>query len=88
MFEVNVIGLCVCTREAHKLMKKANIDDGHFILMNSVAGHHVDPNVYSSTKFAVTALTEILRKELREKKSRIRVTSISPGLVKTDFITK
>ena len=88
MFEINVLGLCVCTREAYKLMEKAKVNDGHFVLMNSILGHQVDLNVYSATKFSVTALTEILRKELREKKSRIRVTSISPGLVNTDFLDK
>ena len=88
MYDVNVLGLLMCTREAHKIMEQAKVDDGHFIFMNSMAGHEVSIPVYSSTKFAVTALTEGLRKELREKKSHIRVTSISPGLIKTDFVTK
>jgi len=90
MFDVNVLGLLMCTREACKLMEAAQVDDGHVVLLNSVGGHEVSARavVYSSTKFAVTALTQGLRKELREKKSRIRVTSISPGLIKTDFVMK
>ncbi len=89
MYGVNVLGLLMCTREAWKVMEEAKVDDGHFILLNSVAGHEkIVPAVYCSTKFAVTALTEGLRKELREKKSHCRVTSISPGLVKTPFVAK
>jgi len=91
MYDVNVLGLLMCTREAYKLMEAAKVDhDGHVVLLNSLAGHEIAPTaaVYSSTKFAVTALTQGLRKELREKKSRIRVTSISPGLIKTDFAAK
>jgi len=91
MFEVNVLGLCMCTQQACQLMKSGNKKDaGHVVMINSVAGHEVSSMaaVYSSTKFAVTALTEGLRRELREEKSRIRVTSISPGLIKTPFISK
>ncbi|KTG02693.1 hypothetical protein cypCar_00020935 [Cyprinus carpio] len=39
----------------------------------------------SASKYAVTALTEGLRQELREAKTHIRATCISPGLVETEF---
>lgn len=85
----NLTGLVVCTREAYRLMKKHN-DLGYIINMNSVRGH-VSPlvfmnftNVYSATKFAVTNHTETIRLDLaHEDNKRIRVTSLSPGLVKT-----
>ena len=87
MLDVNVLGLCICTREAYKLMEKGGIDDGHFVNINSMSGHRiVGLPFYSATKFAVTALTEGLRRELRAKKSQIRCTSISPGLVETNFL--
>lgn len=86
MLDVNVLGLSICTREAYKLMEAGNVDDGHFININSMSGHRiVGLPFYSATKFAVTALTEGLRRELRAKGTHIRSTSISPGLVETDF---
>jgi len=91
MYEVNVLGLCMCTQQACQLMKSANKKDaGHIVMINSVSGHEVSSKAsfYSSTKFAVTALAEGLRQELRAEKSRIRVTSISPGVIKTPFIQK
>lgn len=30
-FQVNVMALCICTREAVKLMKEKGIDDGHVV---------------------------------------------------------
>ena len=87
MLEVNVLGNCICTREAYKLMEKAGIDDGHFVNMNSMSGHRILWLPFcSATKFAITALTEGLRRELRAKNSHIRCTSISPGLVETNFL--
>ncbi|XP_074496648.1 dehydrogenase/reductase SDR family member 11-like [Sebastes fasciatus] len=47
-----------------------------------------DVHFYSSTKYAVTALTEALRQELRAANTHIRATSISPGVVETEFIRR
>uniref|UniRef100_A0A672Y735 Dehydrogenase/reductase SDR family member 11 n=1 Tax=Sphaeramia orbicularis TaxID=375764 RepID=A0A672Y735_9TELE len=89
MLDVNVLALSICTREAYQSMKERNVDDGHIININSVCGHLVFPSAdihfYTATKFAVTALTEGLRQELREAKTHIRATCISPGLVETEF---
>lgn len=86
MLEVNVLALCVCTREAILDMRAAG-DVGHVIHVSSMAAHRVPPGsgVYSATKYAVRSLTEGLRQELREAKSAIRVTAISPGYVETEF---
>ena len=86
MLEVNVLGLCVATREAVADMRTRG-DDGHVIHIGSMAGHRVPAGagVYSATKFAVRALTEGLRQELRALESGIRVTAISPGYVETEF---
>jgi NADP-dependent 3-hydroxy acid dehydrogenase YdfG len=58
---------------------------GHVVNLGSVAGHWTYPNgaVYSATKFAVRALNETMRQDLLG--TGIRVTSISPGMVETDF---
>ncbi|XP_028138593.2 farnesol dehydrogenase [Diabrotica virgifera virgifera] len=86
---VNLLALCIATREAISIMKKNNID-GQIIHINSVFGHKVSNfpqvNVYPATKHGVTALTETLRNELNALKSKIRVTSISPGLVETEMV--
>lgn len=86
MLEVNVLALCICTREALADMR-ARGDIGHVVHVSSMAGHRVPPGsgVYSATKYAVRSLTEALRRELREQGSAIRVASISPGLVETGF---
>ncbi|XP_073674196.1 dehydrogenase/reductase SDR family member 11-like [Garra rufa] len=89
MMDVNVLALSVCTRETYQSMKERKVDDGHIININSICGHRVPNNAkghfYSASKYAVTALTESLRQELREAKSHMRATSISPGLVETEI---
>lgn len=86
MLEVNVLALCICTREAVADMRRRG-DRGHVVHVSSMAAHRVPPGsgVYSATKFAVRALTEGLRKELRAADSHVRVTAISPGFVQTEF---
>ncbi|KAJ8929474.1 hypothetical protein NQ314_017854 [Rhamnusium bicolor] len=87
IFQVNVIGLSIATREAVRDMRANNVD-GHIIHINSILGHQViyipSLSVYPSSKYAVTALAETLRLELNSLKSKIKITSISPGLVKTE----
>uniref|UniRef100_A0A3Q3MJI9 Dehydrogenase/reductase SDR family member 11 n=1 Tax=Labrus bergylta TaxID=56723 RepID=A0A3Q3MJI9_9LABR len=55
----------------------------------SMGGHRMVPSAdehfYCATKYAVTALTEGIRQELREANTHIRATCISPGLVETEF---
>lgn len=86
MLELNVLALCICTREAISDMQKRG-DDGHVIHISSMAAHRVPggAGLYSATKYAVRALTEGLRQELRGAASQIRVSSISPGVVETEF---
>jgi short-subunit dehydrogenase len=51
-----------------------------------VASHVATPKLggYSATKFALKALSDALRMELRSR--GIRVSLICPGLIKTEFI--
>ena len=59
---------------------------GHSINGFSVAGHKVGLGfeVYAATKFAVRALSEGLRQEV--KPYNIRTTVISPGSVATELL--
>ncbi|MEM1309793.1 MAG: SDR family NAD(P)-dependent oxidoreductase, partial [Cyanobacteria bacterium P01_H01_bin.153] len=89
MLDVNVLALCICTREAVKDMQQRG-DRGHIIHVSSLSGHRVPgaSGVYAASKFAVRALTEALRQELRAAKSAIRVSAISPGFTETEFAEK
>lgn len=61
---------------------------GHYLITSSVAGRRALPgSLYSSTKFAATAMAESLRQELRNRDddNSIRVTAIEPGMVDTPF---
>jgi NADP-dependent 3-hydroxy acid dehydrogenase YdfG len=86
MLEVNVLALCVCTREAIFDMRRRG-DDGHVVHISSIAAYRVpaQSGVYSASKHAVRALTEGLRAELRALGSGIRVSAVSPGFVETEF---
>lgn len=92
VINTNITGLILCAREAYQSMKRRQVD-GHIINMNSVVGHSVPIgvdtlttyNVYPATKHAVTAITETLRIELLNDNSKVKVTSISPGAVRTEI---
>ncbi len=83
MLDVNVKGLLYMTRALLPGMIARN--RGHVVNLGSVAGHVVYPGgaVYCAAKHAVAAITEGLRMDLFG--TAIRVSSIDPGMVKTDF---
>lgn len=89
MLDVNVLALCICTREAIQDMQRRG-DRGHIVHISSLSGHRVPSTsgIYAASKFAVRALTEGLRQELRAVNSQIRISSISPGLAATEFAEK
>jgi hypothetical protein len=83
MIDTNVKGLLYMTRKVAPIMvEKA---DGHIINVGSIAGREVyeKGNVYCATKHAVEALTKAMRIDML--RDNIKVTSISPGLVETEF---
>ncbi|CAN7224962.1 SDR family oxidoreductase [Rhizobium sp. LjRoot254] len=84
MIDVNIKGVLYGIAAALPHMKARK--SGHIINVSSVYGHVVDPGaaVYCATKFAVRALSEGLRKEV--KPYNIRTTIISPGAVSTELL--
>ena len=86
MLDVNVMALSVCTAEAIAQMQPRNAA-GHIVHISSLAGYRIpkEGGFYGATKHAVRALTEGLRRELQEQGSPIRISAISPGIVKTEF---
>eukprot|EP01099_Mayorella_cantabrigiensis_P004878 TRINITY_DN375_c0_g1_i3.p1 TRINITY_DN375_c0_g1~~TRINITY_DN375_c0_g1_i3.p1 ORF type:complete len:136 (+),score=25.21 TRINITY_DN375_c0_g1_i3:509-916(+) len=58
---------------------------GHIINISSIAGKeaYAGGSIYCASKFALEAINTSLRKELVD--TQVRVTSIGPGLVKTEF---
>ncbi|XP_015114534.1 farnesol dehydrogenase [Diachasma alloeum] len=89
IMEVNVMGTIYCTKEALKVLQADNLP-GHIININSIVGHTVlkpmgrDLNIYVASKYAITGFSETLVRELMGQ--NIRVTSLSPGLVKTEIV--
>lgn len=82
MIDVNIKGVLYGIAAALPVFREQGF--GHFVNTASTAGHKTVPNqsVYSGTKFAVRAISEGLRQEAGDK---LRVTIISPGIVKTGF---
>lgn len=86
MIDVNIKGVLYGIAAALPHMKAQK--SGHIITTASVAGHLVFPasSVYSGTKFAVRAICEGLRQEVKDY--NIRTTILSPGAVKTELLDK
>jgi NADP-dependent 3-hydroxy acid dehydrogenase YdfG len=84
MIDVNIKGVLYGIAAVLPIMQRQKL--GHIINISSVAGLKVfapGATVYSATKFAVRAITEGLRMEL--KADNIRSTVISPGAVATEL---
>ncbi len=83
MIDTNVKGLLYVTRFVVPRMVERG--RGHVINIGSLAGHQTYPkgNVYCGTKVAVRAISEGLKQDLLG--TALRVTSVDPGLVETEF---
>jgi hypothetical protein len=83
MIDTNVKGLLYLSRIIIPWMVERKT--GHVINLSSIAGVEVyeGGNVYCASKHAVQAITKGMRIDLL--KHNIKVTSISPGMVETEF---
>jgi NADP-dependent 3-hydroxy acid dehydrogenase YdfG len=83
MIDTNVKGLLYVTRAVVPGMIERG--RGHIVNLGSTAGRMTYPNgaVYCATKAAERSITEGLREDLLG--TPLRVTSIDPGMVETEF---
>ena len=83
MIDTNVKGLLYVTRAvAPRMVARGR---GHIVNIGSIAGHetYARGNVYCASKAAVRALNKAMRLDLHG--TGIRVSTVDPGLVPTEF---
>ena len=85
MWRVNVLALSLCCQFSLKHFPR---DAGRIVNVSSLSGHRVPPTggFYAPTKFAVRAVTEALRSELKAINSPVQVAAVSPGFVDTPLL--
>jgi 3-oxoacyl-[acyl-carrier protein] reductase len=83
VWQTNVLGAMLVARESAKHFVGRNY--GNIVNISSTAGKHgvANGSAYCSSKFAVNALTECWRAELRQH--QIRVMQVNPSEVLTNF---
>jgi NAD(P)-dependent dehydrogenase (short-subunit alcohol dehydrogenase family) len=86
IFEINVFASILVTKHALPYLRKQR--SGHIINLASVAGFVGTPgwSIYSATKSAVIAFSEVLALDLREL--GIKVTVVGPSGFRTGFLTR
>ncbi len=85
MIDTNIKGLLYVSRAIMPLMTKRK--SGHIINIGSIAGKetYMRGNVYCGTKHAVDSITKSMRIDMLSY--GIKVSSINPGMVDTEFST-
>ncbi len=85
MWRVNVLALSLCCQFSLKHFPKTG---GRIVNVSSMSGHRVPPSggFYAPTKFAVRAITDSLRSELKAIQCPIQVACVSPGFVDTPLL--
>jgi 3-oxoacyl-[acyl-carrier protein] reductase len=83
VWQTNVLGAMLVARETARHFVGRTY--GNIVNISSTAGHHgfANGSAYCSSKFAVNALTECWRAELRQH--QIRVMKVNPSEVLTNF---
>jgi uncharacterized protein len=81
--DTNFYGALACMQAVIPIMRQRG--GGTIINISSVAGHIPVPykGIYSATKFALNAITNAARVEL--KNDNIHLLNVCPGYVRTDF---
>ncbi|XP_043269468.1 11-beta-hydroxysteroid dehydrogenase 1A-like [Venturia canescens] len=90
VMDTNLLAPAIFAREAIRSMKKRK-SAGHIITIGSIGGHNpegvtVPCNLYVASKCAVVGMCHTLRNEIGAARLNIKITSLSPGAVKTDMI--
>ncbi|MBR6071642.1 MAG: SDR family NAD(P)-dependent oxidoreductase [Acholeplasmatales bacterium] len=88
MIDTNITALHIlCKLYVTKMIKK---NSGHILNTASIAGFLPGPlmTTYYATKNYVVRLSEGIREELRRKKSKVKISILCPGPVKTNFEVK
>ena len=85
MWRVNVLALAMCCQLSLKHFPKTG---GRIVNVSSMSGHRVPPSggFYAPSKFAVRAITDSLRSELKAIQSPVQVACVSPGFVDTPLL--
>ena len=83
MFDVNVKGVFLCTRECLKIMKPKQ--SGHVLTLISMAGQRTNPGapLYCSSKFAARGFNSALADQCIQY--HVKVTDINPGPVDSNY---
>jgi NADP-dependent 3-hydroxy acid dehydrogenase YdfG len=83
LYKLNVLGAAYLMRAAAKIMLEKQ--GGDIVVLGSVSGHNISPfsGFYGSTKWAIGAMAEALRREVCNR--NIRITTIKPGIVASEF---
>jgi NAD(P)-dependent dehydrogenase (short-subunit alcohol dehydrogenase family) len=84
VFETNFFGMLDITQLTLPLLRSS---EGRIIMMSSAAGFVASPftGVYSSSKFAMEAASDALRRELQSY--GVSVSLVQPGYVKTNIVS-
>lgn len=85
MIDTNIKALhCLMKLYLNDMVKR---DSGYILNVASIAGFMPGPlmSTYYATKNYVVSLSEGIREELRKKKSKVKISILCPGPVKTNF---
>ena len=83
LYQTNVLGVTALLKRAGQYMVQRK--SGDIVVIGSVVGRNISPfsGFYGSSKFAVSALTEALRREVASH--GVRVSLVMPGIVESEF---
>jgi len=86
MLDVNTKGMIIVAKYALEVMTRQK--HGHLFMTSSLAGLVTIPqwSVYVASKWAITGFSDCIRNEV--KNFNVKVTTLHPGAVKTEFFDK